>query len=44
MQLLKGSDILKLNFKDPDDRSLFTSATKIVTIIVIIAEGISLWY
>src|SRR4029078_3672099 len=39
MQLLKGSDILKLNFKDPDDRSLFTSATKIVTIIVIIAEG-----
>src|SRR5215211_8582351 len=39
MQLLKGSDILKLNFKDPDDRSLFTSATKIVTIIVILAEG-----
>src|SRR5919107_4802519 len=39
MQLLKGSDILKLNFRDPDDRSLFTSATKIVTIIVIIAEG-----
>ncbi len=39
MQLLKGSDILKLNFKDPDDRALFTSATKIVTIIVIIAEG-----
>src|SRR5881409_1965853 len=39
MQLLKGSDLLKLNFKDPDDRSLFTSATKIVTIIVIVAEG-----
>ncbi len=39
MQLLKGSDILKLNFKDPDDRALFTSATKIVTILVIIAEG-----
>jgi preprotein translocase SecY subunit len=39
MQLLKGSDLLKLNFKDPDDRSLFTSATKIATIIVIIAEG-----
>ena len=38
MQLLKGSDILKLNFKDPNDRSLFTSATKIVTIIVIVAE------
>src|SRR5919199_2517647 len=39
MQLLKGSNLLKLNFKNPDDRSLFTSATKIVTIIVIIAEG-----
>src|SRR5215203_3048218 len=39
MQLLKGSDILKLNFKNPDDRALFTSATKIVTIFVIVAEG-----
>src|SRR5919204_2483438 len=39
MQLLKGSDLVKLNFKNPDDRSLFTSATKIVTIIVICAEG-----
>src|ERR671929_2121260 len=39
MQLLKGSDLIKLNFKNPDDRSLFTSATKIATIIVIIAEG-----
>jgi preprotein translocase SecY subunit len=39
MQLLKGSELIKLNFKDPDDRSLFTSATKIVTIVVIIAEG-----
>jgi preprotein translocase subunit SecY/protein transport protein SEC61 subunit alpha len=37
--LLKGSGLIKLNFKDPDDRSLFTSATKIVTIIVIVAEG-----
>jgi preprotein translocase SecY subunit len=39
MQLLKGSGLIKLDFKDPDDRSLFTSATKIVTIIVIVAEG-----
>src|SRR5919112_6055401 len=39
MQLLKGSDLIKLNFKNPDDRSLFTSATKIVTLIVIVAEG-----
>jgi protein transport protein SEC61 subunit alpha len=39
MQLLKGSDLIRLDFKNPDDRSLFTSATKIVTIAVIIAEG-----
>ncbi len=39
MQLLKGSDLIKLDFKNTDDRSLFTSATKIVTIIVIVAEG-----
>src|SRR6185503_9303879 len=39
MQLLKGSGLIKMDFKNPDDRSLFTSATKIVTIIVIIAEG-----
>ncbi|HEY9385423.1 MAG TPA: preprotein translocase subunit SecY [Nitrososphaeraceae archaeon] len=39
MQLLKGSDLLKLDFKNPDDRALFTSATKIVTIVVIVAEG-----
>ncbi len=39
MQLLKGSDLIRLDFKNPDDRSLFTSATKIVTIIVICAEG-----
>jgi protein transport protein SEC61 subunit alpha len=39
MQLLKGSDLIKLDFKNPDDRSLFTSATKIVTIMVICAEG-----
>ncbi len=39
MQLLKGSGLIKMDFKDPDDRSLFTSATKIVTIIVIVAEG-----
>lgn len=39
MQLLKGSDLIRLDFKNPDDRSLFTSATKLVTIIVIVAEG-----
>ena len=39
MQLLKGSGILKLDFKNPDDRAFFTSATKLVTIIVIVIEG-----
>src|SRR5919106_1721467 len=39
MQLLKGSNLINLNFKNPDDRSLFTSATKIVTIVVIVIEG-----
>src|ERR671930_1789804 len=39
MQLLKGSNLIRMDFKNPDDRSLFTSATKIVTIIVIVAEG-----
>jgi protein transport protein SEC61 subunit alpha len=39
MQLLKGSDLIRLDFKNPDDRSLFQSATKLVTIIVIVAEG-----
>src|SRR5574341_1592536 len=39
MQVLKGSDLIRLDFKNPDDRSLFTSATKIVTLIVIVAEG-----
>ena len=39
MQLLKGSNLIKMDFKNPDDRSLFTSATKLVTIIVIVAEG-----
>lgn len=40
MQLLKGSELIRLDFKNPDDRSLFTSATKIVTLIVIVAEGL----
>lgn len=39
MQLLKGSELIRMDFKNPEDRSLFTSATKIVTIIVICAEG-----
>ena len=39
MQLLKGSEIFHLDFKKPEDRELFQTATKLVTYIVIIAES-----
>ncbi len=39
-QLLKGADIIKLDFKKPEDRALFTSATKLLTMIVILAEAL----
>jgi preprotein translocase subunit SecY/protein transport protein SEC61 subunit alpha len=39
LQLLKGSDIIKLNFSNPDDRALFSSATKLLTFIVIAIEA-----
>lgn len=40
MQLLKGSDILKFDFKKPEERGIFQTATKLVTYIVIAAEAI----
>lgn len=40
MQLLRGSDILKFNFKKPEERGIFQTATKIVTYIVIVVESI----
>ncbi len=40
MQLLRGSDILKFNFKKPEERGIFQTATKLVTYIVIVAESI----
>src|SRR4030066_535713 len=39
MQLLRGSEILKFDFKKPEERGLFQTATKLVTYIVIIAES-----
>jgi len=39
MQLLRGSDILKFDFKRPEERGIFQTATKILTYIVIILEG-----
>ena len=39
MQLLRGSDILKFDFKNPDERGVFQTATKLLTYIVIIIEA-----
>ena len=39
MQLLKGSGLLRLDFKRPEDRALFTSATKILTLIITLVEA-----
>ena len=40
MQLLRGSDILKFNFKKPEERGVFQTATKMVTYIVIVVESV----
>jgi preprotein translocase SecY subunit len=40
MQLLRGSDILKFDFKKPEERGIFQTATKLVTYVVIVAESI----
>ena len=40
MQLLRGSDILKFDFKKPEERGVFQTATKMVTYVVIVAESI----
>ncbi len=39
MQLLRGSEILKFDFKKPEERGVFQTATKLVTYVVIIAES-----
>ncbi len=40
MQLLKGSEILNFDFKRPEERGTFQTATKLVTYVVIVAESI----
>ena len=40
MQLLRGSDILKFDFKKPEERGIFQTATKMVTYVVIVVESI----
>lgn len=39
LQLLKGAEIIRLDFKKPEDRALFTSATKLLTLIVVVVEA-----
>ncbi len=39
MQLLRGSEILKFNFKNPEERGVFQTATKLVTYVVIVVEA-----
>ncbi len=39
MQLLRGSDILKFDFKRPEERGIFQTATKMLTYFVIIIEA-----
>ena len=39
MQLLRGSDILKFDFKRPEERGIFQTATKMLTYFVIVIEG-----
>lgn len=41
LQLLKGAEILKLDFRKPEDRAFFTSATKLLTLIVIVVESLA---
>ncbi|ABK76961.1 preprotein translocase subunit [Cenarchaeum symbiosum A] len=39
MQLLRGSEILKFDFKKPEERGIFQTATKMVSYVVIVVES-----
>ena len=39
LQLLAGADIIRFDFSNPEDRSVFTAATKFLTIIVTVIEA-----
>ncbi|MDG6953387.1 MAG: preprotein translocase subunit SecY [Nitrososphaerota archaeon] len=41
LQLLVGSDIIKLDMSDSSDRAIFGSATKLLTLIVIVGESMA---
>jgi preprotein translocase SecY subunit len=44
LQLLVGSDIIKLDMSDSVDRAIFGSATKFLTLIVIVGESLAYIY
>jgi preprotein translocase SecY subunit len=44
LQLLVGSEIIKLNMSDSADRAIFGSATKFLTFIVIVGESLAYIY
>ncbi|MDG6909723.1 MAG: preprotein translocase subunit SecY [Nitrososphaerota archaeon] len=44
LQLLVGSDIIKLDMSDSGDRAIFGSATKLLTFIVIVGESLAYIY
>jgi protein transport protein SEC61 subunit alpha len=44
LQLLVGSDIIKLDMSDSADRAIFGSATKLLTFIVIVGESLAYIY
>jgi preprotein translocase SecY subunit len=44
LQLLVGSDIIKLDMSDSADRAIFGSATKFLTMIVIVGESLAYIY
>jgi preprotein translocase SecY subunit len=39
MQLLKGAEFIKVDFKKPEDRAFFTSATKLATLVIALFEA-----
>ena len=39
LQLLVGAEIIKLDLKKPEDRRLFTSASKLLTVVIAIFQG-----
>ncbi len=39
MQLLRGSDIIRFDFTNPEERGLFTAATKFLTIVITIVQS-----